>query len=234
MRNYHDVELYKKQVPNQSSRRVQARRLWSTEHVRKTKRSYWSKSQWGLSTCQIKSATRYVFYFAASMLILLISKYFYGCKITFTYSCLDKFTFRTFKYDNKMISLVAFDLMVQCSRNWIMSPNIVILVWVTMTLIDHWFIHMLLIVDWLIHICNWLLIGLFITLLMVDWFIYYTTYGWLVYLLRYWLTIGFQDLERVEERHLFMSRVKKKKNNNTLRTELQNLVASLHLWELWA
>lgn len=86
-----------------------------------------------------------------SMLILLISKYFYGCKITFTYSCLDKFTFRTFKYDNKMISLVAFDLMVQCSRNWIMSPNIVILVWVTMTLIDHWFIHMLLIFDWLIH-----------------------------------------------------------------------------------
>lgn len=89
--------------------------------------------------------------------------------------------------------------MVQCSRNWMMSPNIVILVWVTMTLIDHWFIHMFLIYDWLIQMK-----------LIVDWFIYYATDGWLVYLLRYWLTIGFQDLERVEERHLFMSPVKKK------------------------
>lgn len=117
--------------------------------------------------------------------------------------------------------------MVQCSRNWMMSPNIIILVWVTKTSIDHWFIHMLLIVDWLIHICNWLLIGLFITLLMGDWFIYYTTYGWLVYLLRYWLTIGFQDLERVEERHLFMSRVKKKKITTLLE---QNCRILLHLF----
>lgn len=81
---------------------------------------------------------------------------------------------------------------------------------------------------WLVYLLRyWLLIGLFITLLMVDWFIYYTTYGWLVYLLRYWLTIGFQDLERVEERHLFMSRVKKKKITTLLE---QNYRILLHLF----
>lgn len=49
------------------------------------------------------------------------------------------------------MSLVAFDLMVQCPRNLMISLNNVILVLVTMVLIDHWFIHMLLIYDWLIH-----------------------------------------------------------------------------------
>lgn len=109
---------------------------------------------------------------------------------------------------------------MQCSRNWMMSPNIIILVWVTKTSIDHWFIHMLLIVDWLIHICNWLLIGLFITLLMVDWFIYYTADGWLVYLLSMllidnWFS-GFGEGRRAASFHV----TGKKKNNNTLRNRI--------------
>lgn len=71
--------------------------------------------------------------------------------------------------------------MVQCSRNWLISPNIIImlLAWVTMLSIDHWFIHMFLIYDWLIHMK-----------LIVDWFIYYTTDGWLVYLLHFLWMIG--------------------------------------------
>lgn len=72
---------------------------------------------------------------------------------------------------------------------------------------------------WLVYLLHyWWLIGLFITLLMVDWCIYYQCY---------WLTIGFQDLERVEERHLFMSPVKKKKITTLLEHNCRIL---LHLF----
>lgn len=54
------------------------------------------------------------------------------------------------------------------------------------------------------------MIGLFITLLIDNWF------------------SGFGEGRRAASFHV----TGKKKKNNTLRTELQNLVASLHLWEL--